>query len=199
MNFLYVYTYGASWKHRATKHIEMKKTFTLSVFTANKAGILHRVTTGFTRRKINIESITASPSEVDNIHRYTIVVNLEEENVKQLVTALEKQIEVHKAFYHSEQNVVYQEIALYKIPSGVITHGGLAEKIVRQHGARMLAAEEQFTVIEKTGHAAEIEALFTELEPFNILEFTRSGRVAISKPMRELREYLEELEAAAEN
>ncbi len=177
----------------------MKKTFTLSVFTANKAGLLHRVTTGFTRRKINIESLTVSESEIPNIHRYTIVVHLEEEDVKRLVVALEKQIEVHKAFYHGEEDVVYQEIALYKIPSGVIVHGGLAEKIVRQHGARMLAAEPKFTVIEKTGHAEEIEALFKELEPFNILEFTRSGRVAITKPMRELREYLEELEVAAGN
>ncbi len=177
----------------------MKKTFTLSVFTDNKAGLLHRVTTGFTKRSINIESLTVSESEVAGIHRYTIVVNLEEAQVKKLVTALEKQIEVHKAFYHGEENIVYQEIALYKIPSGVITHGGLAEKIVRQHGARMLAAEPEFTVIEKTGYQNEIEALYKELEPFRILEFVRSGRVAITKPMKELKEYLEELELAAGN
>ncbi len=177
----------------------MKKTYTLSVFTENKAGLLHRVTTGFTRRHINIESLTVSESEVPGIHRYTIVVNLEEHEVQKLVRALEKQIEVHKAFYHDDTNVVHQEIALYKIPSGVIVHGGLAEKIVRQHGARMLAAEPNFTVIEKTGYPEEIKALYKELEPFKILEFVRSGRVAVTKPMKELQEYLAELEAAAGN
>ena len=177
----------------------MKKTFTLSVFTANKAGLLHRVTTGFTRRKINIESLTVSESEIPNIHRYTIVVKLTEDKVKRLVAALEKQIEVHKAFYHGEEDIIYQEIALYKIPSGVIVNDGLAEKIVRFHGARMLACEPRFTIIEKTGHSNEIEALFKELEPFGILEFVKSGRVAITRPMRELRDYLQELEVAAAN
>ena len=175
----------------------MKKIFTISVFSENHAGMLHRITSGFTRRKINIESLTVSESEVHGIHRYTIVVNLEEENVRKLVTALEKQIDVHKVLFHGETDVVYQEIALYKVPTEVLAHGGAAEQIVRKHHARVLSVEAEFTVIEKTGHREDTQLLFQELEPFGILEFVRSGRVAITKPMKQLHQYLHEIELAS--
>lgn len=175
----------------------MSQTLTISVFTENKAGLLQRVTTVFTRRKINIDSLTVSESEIPNIYRYTIVVEEEEERIRKVVQQLEKQVEVHKAFYHVEVDVVHQEIALYKIPTALLAHGGKAERLVRKHHARVLAVERDFTVIEKTGHQEETQALFNELEPLGILEFVRSGRIAITKPMKELKDYLKELELAS--
>lgn len=175
----------------------MKKEFTISVFSENHAGMLHRITTGFTRRKINIESLTVSESEVHGIHRFTIVVNLAEDNVRKLVAGLEKQIDVHKVLYHERSEVIYQEIALYKVPTEVLAHGGAAEQIVRKHHARVLSVEPKFTIIEKTGHREDTQLLFEELEPFGILEFVRSGRVAITKPMKQLHEYLQEIELAS--
>ena len=175
----------------------MKKRFTISVFSENRAGILNRVTIMFTRRKINITSIAVSESEIHDIYRHTIVVEDEEDRVMKLVKQLEKQIDVHKAFYHTDEEIVYQEIALYKIPTGVLAHGGKAERLVRAHHARVLAVAPEFTVIEKTGHKEETQALFDELKPFGILEFVRSGRVAITKPMKELKDYLDELETAS--
>lgn len=177
----------------------MKKRYTISIFTDNKAGLLNRVTIVFTRRKINIESIAASESEVKNIHRYTIVLVETEELVSKVVKQLDKQIEVHKAFYHLDEETVFQEIALYKLPTDVLVHGGDAESIIRNHNARVLSVEKDFVVIEKTGHKEETQSLFNELEPYGILEFVRSGRVAISKPMKELREYLKEIELASAN
>ncbi len=175
----------------------MKREFTISVFSENHAGMLHRITTAFTRRKINIESLTVSESEVHGIHRFTIVVNLEERYVRKLVTALEKQIEVHKVWHHINDDIIYQEIALYKVPTEVLAAGGAAEKIVRTHHARVLSVERDFTIIEKTGHREETQLLFEQLEPYGILEFVRSGRVAISKPMKQLHEYLHEIELAS--
>lgn len=172
----------------------MKKRFTISVFTEDIVGLLNRVTIIFTRRKINIESIAASESEVESIHRYTIVITEDEELVKKVVLQLEKQVEVVKAVYHEDSEIVYQEIALYKIPTEALVAGGKAEKIVRKHYARVLSVETNFSVIEKTGHKEETQALFDELEPFGLLEFVRSGRVAITKPMRTLRSIVSELE-----
>ena len=60
----------------------MKQQYTISVFTENQIGLLNRVSIIFTRRYINIESITASESEVSGIHRYTIVVSEELELIK---------------------------------------------------------------------------------------------------------------------
>ena len=171
-----------------------KERYTISVFTEDIVGMLNRVTIIFTRRKINIESIAASESEIPNIHRYTLVISEAEDMVKKVVLQLEKQVEVVKAVYHKDSEVVYQEIALYKVPTEVLLSGGEAEKIVRAHHARVLSVEPAFTVIEKTGHKEETQALFDELEPYGMLEFVRSGRVAITKPMKTLKSIVEELE-----
>ena len=172
----------------------MKKRFTISVFTEDIVGLLNRVTIVFTRRKINIESIAASDSEVQNIHRYTIVINETEDLVKKVTLQLDKQVEVIKAVYHVDEEIIYQEIALFKVPTDILMQGGEAEHIVRAHHARVLSVEPEFTVIEKTGHKEETQHLFDELEPFGILEFVRSGRVAITKPMRTLTSIVNELE-----
>lgn len=172
----------------------MKKRYTISVFTEDIVGLLNRVTIVFTRRKINIESIAASDSEVQNIHRYTIVINETEDLVKKVTLQLDKQVEVIKAVYHVDEEIIYQEIALFKVPTNILMQGGEAEHIVRAHHARVLSVEPEFTVIEKTGHKAETQHLFDELEPFGILEFVRSGRVAITKPMRTLTSIVNELE-----
>ena len=172
----------------------MKQRYTISVFTEDIVGLLNRVTIVFTRRKINIESIAASDSEVQNIHRYTIVVNETEDLVKKVTLQLDKQVEVIKAVYHVDEEIIYQEIALFKVPTDILMQGGEAEHIVRAHHARVLSVEPEFTVIEKTGHKEETQHLFDELEPFGILEFVRSGRVAITKPMRTLTSIVNELE-----
>ena len=176
-----------------------KNRYTISVFTEDQVGLLNRVTIIFTRRKINIESIAASESEVEGIHRYTIVISEDEALVKKVVLQLEKQIEVVKAFYHNEDEIVYQEIALYKVPTSKILAGGDAENIVRKHNARLISVENEFTILEKTGHKEETQKLFKELEPFGVLEFVRSGRVAITKPMKTLRTYVTELEELSKN
>lgn len=175
----------------------MKQQYTISVFTENQIGLLNRVSIIFTRRYINIESITASESEVSGIHRYTIVVSEELELIKKVVKQLEKQVDVVKAFFHSNNQVVFQEIALYKL-SGLSTRNISLEKIIRNHHARILAMEPEFTILEKTGYKEETQELFNELEPFGILEFVRSGRVAITKPMKKFDAYLQEVELAAQ-
>jgi acetolactate synthase I/III small subunit len=171
-----------------------QNTFTISVFTENAPGLLHRVTTVFTKRKLNIESITASVSEIAGVHRYTIVLQTSLEMAEKVVNHLEKQVEILKAFVHQEHEIVYQEIALYKIPTEAIVKEKEVEKIVREYHARILTFEKEFMVIEKTGHQTETQELYNRLKPFGILEFVRSGRVAITKPMKPLTEFLMEME-----
>ena len=80
----------------------MKKRFTLSIFTENIVGILNQVTIIFTRRHINIESIVVSESEMDGIHRYTLVISETDEVVRKVVLQLEKQVDIIKALYHED-------------------------------------------------------------------------------------------------
>jgi len=169
------------------------KEYTITVFTEHQTGLLARVVSIFSRRHINIESITASKSSLPDIHRITIVVNVEKAMAEILVAQLEKQIDVVKAFYDDNRKLVYQEIALYKVPTVAFLKGNKMEKIVRKHNARILEIEAEYIVIEKTGRQNETEALLTELKEIGIFEFVRSGRVAIVKPMERLNKYLNSL------
>ena len=173
----------------------MQNLYTISVFTENVPGLLLRVTTVFTKRKLNIESITASESEIKDVHRYTIVLRTTIEMARVVVSQLEKQVDVLKAFVHAEEEIVHQEIALYKVPMDTMLKQKEVEEIVRTHHARILTFEREFVVIELTGHKEETQELYERLEPFGILEFVRSGRVAITKPMKPLSEFLVDLES----
>jgi len=172
---------------------EAKKQYTISVFTEDKIGLLNRITIIFTRRKINVESLTVSESETKGIFRFTIVVEVEPKNIEKLRGQIEKQVEVLKAFYYQDHDIVYQEIGLYKISTSEFVNGDKVENIIRKNNARILRIEPDYTIVEKTGHEEETRALFEELEPHGILSFVRSGRVAIAKPMKRLHVYLKEL------
>ena len=86
---------------------------------------------------------------------------------------------------------------MYKLPADAMTEGSPALEIVEKHEARVISVEPKFSVIQKTGVREQTSALFDDLQPHGILEFVRSGRVAISRPMKELKTYLEELAAAS--
>lgn len=168
--------------------------YTITVFTENQTGLLMRVVSIFTRRHINIESLTTSKSSIQGIHRFTIVVDVTEEMVKKLIAQLDKQVDVLKAFYYEPEEIVYQELALYKVPTHIFSNSNQVEKMIRSHNARILHIEPEYIVIEKTGHEHETEALLHELERLGIYEFVRTGRVAIVKPMERLNRYLQSLE-----
>lgn len=170
------------------------KEFTISVFTENKTGLLMRVVQVFTRRHINIESLTTSQSSIEGVFRFTIVVNVTEEMVIKLIAQLDKQIEVLKAFYYNNEEIIHQELALYKVPIAIYTDPGKMINLMRKHHARILTVEKEFVVIEKTGLESETKALLEELKEIGIYEFVRSGRVAIAKPMEQLNEYLKSME-----
>ncbi len=171
------------------------KQFTITVFTENKAGLLMRVVMVFTRRHINIESLTTSQSSIEGIFRFTIVVNVDEDQVKKLVQQLDKQVDVLKSFYYEDSQIINQEIALYKVPIAAYQDPGTMILLMRKHHARILTVEKEFVVIEKTGLEHETEDLLNDLKQLGIYEFVRSGRVAISKPMEQLNNYLKSIES----
>ncbi|HLO61157.1 MAG TPA: acetolactate synthase small subunit [Bacteroidales bacterium] len=163
-----------------------KQTYTISAFSENHIGLLNRITIIFTRRQVNIDSLTVSGSALPGIHKFTIVVNDTRDKVEKVVTQIEKLVEVLKAFYHTEDEVIHQEIALYKVPTQSIVEGNVVEEIIRKHHARILEVKPEYTVIELTGHKEETQALFDELYNYGLLQFTRSGRIAITRSSREV-------------
>ncbi|MBP8850548.1 MAG: acetolactate synthase small subunit [Breznakibacter sp.] len=164
----------------------MKQEFTISVYSENHVGLLNQITTVFFRRRINIESLTTSESAIKGVHKFTIVVNTTREQVDKLIGQIEKCIDVVKAFAYTADEIIHEEVALYKVPTEALLGGNEIEKIVRQYGARILEVKPEFTVIEKTGHKSETQALLEKLQPYGLLQFVRSGRIAITSLKTEL-------------
>lgn len=165
--------------------------YTLSVLTENHVGLTHQVMTVFTRRKLNVNSLSASETENKDIYRFTIVINTTEEMIKKVVKALEKQLEVIKALVYTDDELVWQELALYKVPTQALLADDQIERIVRANNARILSVSHDYTIIEKTGHKEKTQELFELLKPFGILGFTRTGRIALTKkPMIEVNNFL---------
>jgi len=175
------------------------RSFTLSVLTEDKSGLLNHITIIFTRRKINIDSLNVSTTEVAGVSRFTIVVSSTREQIEKVVKQIRKLVDVIGAFVYEEHQIHYQEIALYKVPTKVFLGGDKIEKLVRDNGARILVIEEDYIILEKTGHKTETSDLFKKLEPYGVLEFVRSGRVAISMSKRKTETLLKELEEIKTN
>ena len=102
---------------------------------------------------MNIESLNTSESEIDGIHRFTIVVSTTEEMLIKVVKQIEKQIEVIRAFYHLDDETVFQEIALYKVPSHSVVNGIKIESLIRDNYARILAIEPELKVTQNSALA----------------------------------------------
>jgi acetolactate synthase-1/3 small subunit len=172
----------------------MKKEFTITVYTENQIGLLNRIAIIFSRRKINIDSLNTSPSEIEGIHRFTILVVETEEVVRKVCRQIEKQVEVLKAYFNTEDEIVWQEMALYKVSTDMITEKVKVERLLRECGARTIAIRKDFTVFETTGHRAETDKLLQVLGQYGLIEFVRSARIAIIKTSLGFYEKLKEFE-----
>ncbi len=176
------------------------KEFTLSVLTEDKAGLLNHITIIFNRRNLNIDSLNVSTTEIKGVSRFTIVVKATFESVNKVLKQIRKLVDVLGAFLYEEDQIYYQEIALYKLSTKIFLEGEKVENIVRSFGGKILVIEEKHTIIIKTGHKKETQKLYNALEKFGgILEFVRSGRVAVSKSTRKTKSFLDELEKIKSN
>jgi acetolactate synthase-1/3 small subunit len=171
-----------------------KQEFTITVYTENQIGLLNRIAIIFSRRKINIESLNTSPSEIEHIHRFNIVIHEVEDVVRKLARQIEKQIEVLKVYYNTNQDIIWQEMALYKVPTDEIAEKVLVERLLREHGARVVVIRKDYTVFETTGHREETDKLIEVLQPYGLIEFVRSARVAIIKDSEGFNTKLREFE-----
>ena len=167
-----------------------KQLFTISVYTENNIGLLNRISAIFQRRHINIESLNTSPSEIEGVSKFTIVVNMTDENMKKIIGQIEKQVEVIKAYYHKDEDTIYQESCIFKMQSDLLFEERQIQNIIKDSNARIVTVNKSFFVIEKSGRKEEVDLIYKELKPFGILQFTRSGRVSVPKQPMEISQML---------
>jgi len=171
-----------------------KEWFTISVYSENNVGLLNRISGIFLKRHINIESLNVSKSEIDNVSKFTIVVHTTETWVNNIVGQLEKQIEVIKAFYHTDDEIIYQESALFKIASDLLFDEGQIQNIIKESNSQIVTVARDFFVLAKSGRRPEIDEMYEQLKPFGIMQFVRSGRISVSKEVMQISTLLKEFQ-----
>lgn len=178
-----------------------KKLYTVIIFSENTVGLLNQITVIFTRRQLNIETLSVSPSAIQGIHKFTITIFTDEDTIDKAVKQIDKRVDILKAYYNADEDLVYQEIALYKLSTELFIKMGTVEGLIRKYNARILEMNEDCVVLEKSGHYDETQALFKELsDTIGVLQFIRSGRIAITKSKVErLSDMLSAMEKKLEN
>lgn len=107
---------------------------------------------------------------------------------------IEKQIEVIKAFYHTDDETIYQESAIFKIASSLLFDERRIQNIIKESHAQIVTVSRDFFVLVKTGKREEIDEMYHRLEPFGIMQFVRSGRISVSKAEMRISALLKEFE-----
>jgi len=172
--------------------MEEERTYTISVYTENNIGLLNRLSAIFLKRHINIESMTVSKSEIDDVHRFTFVVKITETQARKIIGQIEKQIEVIRAFYHTDDEIIYQESALFKISTKHL-YDEVIQKKLKFRRANVVSITEDYFVIETSGTKDHVDKLHDRLKPYGLLQFVRSGRIAITRPKMAISELLQEI------
>ena len=162
--------------------MENKTLYTLTIFSENTVGLLNQITIIFTRRRINIETLSVSPSAIENIHKCTITAFSDPDTIVKVVKQIDKRVGIIKTFCNTDEGLVHREIAMYKVPTDKLMQLGSIADIMHRYSARILEMTADYTVFSKTGHYSETQAMFNELkERVGVLQFIRSGRIAITK------------------
>ncbi|TYP72184.1 acetolactate synthase small subunit [Aquimarina intermedia] len=174
-----------------------KENYTISAYTENNIGLLNRISSIFSKRHINLDSLTTSVSEIKDVYRFTIVVQVTEDQARKLVGQIEKQIEVIKAFYHKDEETIFQETALFKMASKLLFEDREIQLVIKEHIAHIVTVTPEYFVLEKTGSRQEVELLYDRLEPYGLMQFVRSGRIAITKDKMHISKILENFSIAS--
>lgn len=174
--------------------VKEKKLYTLLVHSENIAGILNQITAVFTRRQVNIESLNVSASSLKDVHKYTITAWSDEDQIKMITKQIEKKIDVVKADYYTDDELFIHEVALFKISTPVLMENPEVSRTIRKHDARMMEVNPIYSTVLLAGLTEDIADLFHMLTEFCcILQYTRSGRIAVTRSFEEpISDFLDE-------
>lgn len=178
--------------------MQEKKLYTLLVYSENIAGILNQITAVFTRRQVNIESLNVSASSIEGVHKYTITAWCYDDQVVKIVNQIEKKIDVIKATYFTDDQLFIRETGLYKLSTDEVMQNSEISRIVRHYDAQITEVNPTYVIVMKSGNTEDIMNLFNALNEFNcVLQYTRSGRIAVTRSTQEqVSEFLEQREKA---
>ena len=126
----------------------MVQEYIVIAFTENQIGVLNRITALYLRRKINIESLKVSESSMKGISMFVISAFTTQEVIDKLVKQLRNIVEVIQVEYYANEELITQEIALYKLSSKIVRETGMVDRIIRSWNARIIEMNPAYVVVE---------------------------------------------------
>ncbi len=187
--------------NHATANHEGLTLYTLIIYSENYAGILNQITAVFTRRQVNIESLNVCSSSTPGVHKYTITCYCKQEMAEMLCKQIEKKIDVLQANCFIDKEIFILETSLLKLSTPLVLANPEISRIVRLYDARIVEVNPTYTTVEKTGVTTDIIAHFNSLNELGcVLQFVRSGRIAITKSnIERLDQYIAQREGERDN
>jgi len=178
--------------------MEDKKLYTLLVYSENIAGILNQITAVFTRRQVNIESLNVSASSIEGVHKYTITAWSDEDQIQKITKQIEKKIDVVKANYFTDDQLFIRESGLYKLSTQRVLENPEISRTIRRFDASIIEVNPTYVIVMMYGVTEQIIALYRALNEYDcVLQYTRSGRIAVTRGTQEqVSEFLEQREKA---
>ena len=175
---------------------EKNKLYTLLVYSENVAGILNQITAVFTRRQVNIESLNVSASSIEGVHKYTITAWSDEDQIIKIPKQIETKRDVVKANYFTDDQLFIRETGLYKLSTDLVMQNPEISRTIRRSDASITEVNPTYIIVMKNGRTEDIISLYRALNEFGcVLQYTRSGRIAVTRGTQEqVSEFLEERE-----
>lgn len=161
--------------------MEETKLYTIIIFTENKPGVLYRIADAFLKRKINIESLTVSEIEEQGMSRFTLTIKGTKHAVEKISKQLYKIIEVVKVLETTDEELLFKELALFKVSTKNAEKRHEIEGLANLSHAKIISVGNTSLTIEQSGSEKEINALHALLKPFGIKEYVRSGRIGLRR------------------
>ena len=153
--------------------------FVIAVYVDNKSGVLTRVTSMFTRRNFNIDTLTVGETERSEYSRITISMSGDDYVKAQLVNQLKKLFVVKKVEV-LEDEPIKRELMLIKV-GNQSEHRNDIMTAVDVFRASVIDYSTESMCIEVTGNPSKIDAFVKLMQPFGILEMCRTGVVALER------------------
>ena len=158
-----------------------QQTHTISLFVADKPGVLVRVALVFSRRGYNIESLVVSPGKDPGFSRMTITSSGDPSTLGQIIQQLTKLVDVLHAIDHTGDEIYETEIALLKIETAGKEERGELMQIAEHFGARVVDYASDSTILRVYGSTEKLDALILLLNDFVITELVRSGKMVMAR------------------
>ncbi len=159
-----------------------KKEFIVLAFVNNQVSVLNRITSAYLKRHINIESLNVSESYIKGISTVVISAITSEETVERIVNQLNNNIDILNVNYFLQEELIYKEMALYKISPDFIKDSLFFNHFLNRLNGRIIEISSDYIIAEKSGSKAELDALKQSLERKNLLiSYARSGNVVLQR------------------